>query len=159
MLRRIRKATSEVKKSRSPFKNNVVPKHYCCASYLFSVVEDIRKLSKFFFYLLKLIVFEKWKNKRVFSNMKILQYIWYAIEFYIAWKTHGMRWDENFLKVVPWDAMGRFLNRWDGMGWGGWRKFVPWDEFLVPSHPIRSSAPNTMLSFLYKNRISRWTTM
>ena len=25
----------------------------------------------------------------------------------MTFKSHGMGWDENFLKLVPWDAMGR----------------------------------------------------
>ena len=40
-------------------------------------------------------------------------------------KSHGMGWDEKF-----------FLT--NGMGWDGMNWLVPWDEFSVPSHPIRS---------------------
>ena len=43
----------------------------------------------------------------------------------MTFKSHGMGWDETVLKLVPWDAMGRFLNRWDEMG--RLLNFMGWD--------------------------------
>ncbi len=46
----------------------------------------------------------------------------------------------NFFAIlqIPWDGMG-----WDGkfffpMGWDGTDKVVPWYDFVVPCHSIRS---------------------
>ena len=49
-------------------------------------------------------------------------------------KSHGMGWDEKF-----------FLT--NGMGWDGMNWLVPWDEFSVPSHPIRSPGGHIHRSF------------
>jgi len=49
--------------------------------------------------------------------------------------SHGMGWDEL---QIPWDGMGWKFVFENGMGWDGTNQLVPWDDFLVPSHPIRS---------------------
>ena len=41
-------------------------------------------------------------------------------------RSHGMGWNEIFFG--------------NPMGWDGTKHLVPWDDFFVPSHPIRSPA-------------------
>jgi hypothetical protein len=65
-----------------------------------------------------------------------------------------MGWDGKFFFGIPWDGMGREVFFWNPMGWDGTDQVVPWYDFVVPSHPIRSPGNFPFHPMKYFNKIN-----